>query len=397
MNGAVTTHRTDGPSPGAGGPPDTWFLSPRRELRGWGTAATIELPAPWPEHVGRVEEVLAALGTDEDLLVAGSGPVAFGALPFETVAPARLVVPRFIAGSTAEGIHWQTRIGEDDLAETPPAPPSPRTVRLEATSDPETWCERVETATRIIREQRVDKVVLARTVVAHADGPFDPVAIGTDLARRYPHSLRFCIDGFVGASPELLVSRLDEVVRAVPMAGTTPRTGEPLRDAAAAASLLASTKNRAEHQITVDVVHERLLPWCSYLDIEPEPHVAPAGPVQHLATLLEGRLSSPPPSVLDLVAALHPTPAVGGWPAAAALETITRLEDAPRGRYAGPVGWVDRYGNGAFAVGIRSVELAGTEARISAGVGVVADSDPAAELEECRAKFDATLPSVIRL
>jgi isochorismate synthase len=397
VNGPVTTHRTDGPASGPGGPPDTWFLSPRCELRGWGTAAIVEVPAPWPEHVGDVGKALAAFETDDDLLVAGSGPVAFGALPFETEAPARLLVPRVVAGSVPEGIHWLTRIGEDDIADTQATLPSPRAVRLEATSDAETWCARVEMATRIIREQRVDKVVLARTLVVHADGPFDPVAIGADLARRYPHSLRFCVDGFVGASPELLVSRLGDVVRAVPMAGTTPRTGEPLRDAAAAASLLASAKNRAEHQITVEVVHERLLPWCSYLDIEPEPHVAPAGPVQHLATLLEGRLSSPPPSVLDLVAALHPTPAVGGSPTSAALEVITRLEDARRGRYAGPVGWVDRHGNGAFAVGIRSVEVAGTEARISAGVGVVADSDPAAELEECRAKFDATLPSVIRL
>jgi menaquinone-specific isochorismate synthase len=119
--------------------------------------------------------------------------------------------------------------------------------------------------------------------------------------------------------------------------------------------------------------------------------------VQHLATVVEGRLSHPPPPVLDLVAALHPTPAVGGWPRDAALEVIDELETADRGRYAGPVGWIDAAGNGAWAVGIRSVQLDGDRARLFAGVGVVADSDPAAELEETRAKAQAVLGTLLRL
>ncbi|MHB1139771.1 MAG: chorismate-binding protein, partial [Microthrixaceae bacterium] len=125
--------------------------------------------------------------------------------------------------------------------------------------------------------------------------------------------------------------------------------------------------------------------------------VVAAGPVQHLATMVEGRLSRPTPPVLDLVAALHPTPAVGGWPRDAALGAIAALEQADRGRYAGPVGWTDAGGNGAFAVGIRSVELSGTTARLFAGVGVVADSDPLAELEETRAKARSLLGALVRV
>jgi menaquinone-specific isochorismate synthase len=124
--------------------------------------------------------------------------------------------------------------------------------------------------------------------------------------------------------------------------------------------------------------------------------VVAAGPVQHLATTVEGRLSSPVPSVLELVAALHPTPAVGGWPRDAALALQRQLEQADRGRYAGPVGWVDAAGNGAFAVGIRSVELSGNHGRVFAGVGVVADSDPLAELDETRAKSQAVLSALAR-
>jgi len=193
------------------------------------------------------------------------------------------------------------------------------------------------------------------------------------------------------------VSRVGVVVRAHPMAGTTPRTGEPEADGRRAGELLGSAKNRVEHQITIDMVHDTLLPWCSYLDAEPEPSVVAAGPVQHLATLVEGRLSYPTPSALDLVAALHPTPAVGGWPRAEALAVQAQLEQADRGRYAGPVGWVDAAGNGAWGVGIRGVQLEGPGARLFSGVGVVADSDPDAELEETRAKAQAVLGTIIRL
>jgi menaquinone-specific isochorismate synthase len=274
---------------------------------------------------------------------------------------------------------------------------SPGQVTVRSVRGAAEWCASVETATEHIRARELTKVVLARELSIETDEPLDAATLLARLREMYPAGMCFAIDGFVGASPELLVSRVGEIVRAQPMAGTTPRTGDVDADHRRASELLGSSKNRTEHQITIDMVHDTLLPWCSYLDAEPSPSVVAAGPVQHLATLVEGRLSRPTPPVLDLVAALHPTPAVGGWPRAEALDLIARLEQADRGRYAGPVGWTDAGGNGAFAVGIRSVELRGTLTRLFAGVGVVADSDPAAELDETRAKAQALLGAIVRV
>ena len=311
-------------------------------------------------------------------------------------------MPAVLRGSTPDGAYWVTRIDGAEISAPSAADGEQVDVDAMATElrcaqPPEEWCASVDIARHRIIDGGLAKVVLARELIISADRPFDVARIAQRLAAAHPHSLRYCVEGFVGASPELLVSRFGDVVRAQPMAGTTPRTGDAEADHRRAAELLASEKNRVEHQITIDMVHETVLPWCSYLDAEPSPSVVAAGSVQHLATLVEGRLSHPVPSVLDLVAALHPTPAVGGWPRAEAIRLIGELEPANRGRYAGPVGWVDAAGNGAWAVGIRGAEIDGAIARVFAGVGVVADSDPQAELEETRAKFAATLSSLVRL
>src|SRR3954451_18301853 len=206
----------------------------------------------------------------------------------------------------------------------------------------------------------------------------------------------FGVEGFIGASPELLVARTGDLVRSHPMAGTAPRSADPSTDARLAANLLASAKDQVEHRYTIDMVHDTLLPWCSYLDEEAEPSIVAMANVQHLATLVEGRLSSPPASIIELMTALHPTPAVGGSPRAIALDLIDRHEHMDRGRYAGPVGWVDAEGNGAWAVGIRSAELDGSTARLFAGVGVLPGSDVPAELAETRAKLQALLGAIVR-
>jgi len=144
------------------------------------------------------------------------------------------------------------------------------------------------------------------------------------------------------------------------------------------------------------MVRDTLLPWCSYVDWEAEPSVVTVANVQHLGTLVEGRLSKPEPSVLELVAGLQPTPALGGYPREDALAVIAELEPFDRGRYGGPVGWVDANGDGEWAVGIRCAEIDGHTARLLAGVGVVAGSDPDAELAETQAKFQAMLSAIVR-
>ena len=248
-----------------------------------------------------------------------------------------------------------------------------------------------------VRTGELRKVVLARELVVESDRPFDRRGVLRRLAAAFPGCVLAAVDGFVCASPETLVARHGDVVRSHPLAGTAPRGGDPATDARLAAGLLASAKDRAEHQVTIDFVHQTLLPWCSFLDEEAEPSVVGVANVQHLGTMVEGQLSDPAPSVLELVEALHPTPAVGGDPRDAAFALIARLETGDRGRYAGPVGWVDGAGNGSWAVGIRSAELTGTTARLWAGVGIVADSDPVAELDETRAKLQAMLGTLVRL
>ena len=394
-------HAPSDPSPGT---TLSAFASPRRSIWGSGTALVIEIPAPWTDHLDVVIDALGVIG--------GQGnPIAFGALPYDRSGPARFVVPRVTHTQTADGDRWTTRVEggsstqrpDDELTNhggevaLPLGPPAPSDVRVRSMLAPQEWCDAVTEARSRIRAGELTKVVLAREIEVVADVEFDPATLWNRLREMNPGALCFCVDKFVGASPELLVSRMGSTVRAQPMAGTTRRTGHAELDQRRAGELLGSQKNRVEHQITIDAVHDGLLGWCSYLDAEPSPSVVGAGPVQHLATLVEGHLSSPEPSVLELVSALHPTPAVGGSPTATALELQGELEGADRGRYAGPVGWVDRDGNGAFAVGIRSVQLEGRTARLFAGVGVVADSDPAAELAETRAKAQALLSTLVRI
>jgi menaquinone-specific isochorismate synthase len=315
-----------------------------------------------------------------------------------------LIVPTEIWGRADDGTRWHTVITEDgELDEIGGGnrplfrrESQPGRFTVAPSRTPESWCELVEQATKAMADGSLRKVALAREVVVTADAPFDRSSVLSRLRTTYPGCHLYSVDGFVGASPELLVSRAGDVVRSHPMAGTAARGGDPASDARLAASLLASTKDREEHQITIDMVHDTLLNWCSYIDYEAEPSIVPVANVQHLATLVEGRLSQPAPSVLELVTALHPTPAVCGSPRDEALAFILEHEGFDRGRYAGAVGWVDGHGNGSWAVSLRCAALDGPVARLYAGNGIVADSDPATELAETRAKFQAMLSALVR-
>jgi len=397
------------------------FVHERAGLAGLGVAARIEVPRTGGRaDADAVGGALAAIATDDPLARPGTGPVALGALPFDPHRAATLVVPRVVVGRGEDGARWVTTIAPADDpvtdaevraavdrglaaavgfardARLTPTDEGPATYELRSERSPSEWCDAVAETTRRIQAGEARKVVLARAVDVVTDQPLRAGAVLGQLRRSYPASHLFSIEGFVGATPELLVARAGDRVQAHPMAGTAPRSGDPSTDARLAAALLASTNTRDEHRHTIDMVHETLLPWCSYLDEEAEPSIVAMANVQHLATRLEGRLSSPPASVLELVTALHPTPAVGGAPRDVALAMIAELEQLDRGRYAGPVGWVDAAGNGTWAVGIRSAELDSTTARVFAGVGVVADSQPASELAETRAKMQAVLGALIR-
>jgi isochorismate synthase len=340
----------------------------------------------------------------------GAGPVAFAALPFLPGAPVDLVIPELVLLATPDGA-WATTIRPSHTGPTEPVAalaarldqpgrPSPAdgpaSFEVRAVRPPSEWQAAVAEATQRIRSGEIDKVVLAREIEVVADRDLSVATVLLRLGQQFPGCYLYLVDGFCGASPELLVARDGDQVRAQPMAGTKPRRGDPEADAVLARDLLASPSYRHEHQVTIDAVHDTLLTFASYVDYEPEPSVVPLANVVHLATQVEGRLSHPPASILELVDALHPTPAVCGRPRDAALRAIAELEHLDRGRYAGAVGWVDASGNGAFAVAIRGAEISGPRARVIAGNGVVADSDPPTELIETRAKLQAMLSAIVR-
>jgi menaquinone-specific isochorismate synthase len=260
------------------------------------------------------------------------------------------------------------------------------------------YLKAVETARDAVRNGKLTKAVIARDVFVDSDAPVDIHSLLIRLRASFGTSYRYSFDGFVGASPELLVAIHDDEISSHPLAGTTPRTGDPSKDEALAKQLLASTKNQIEHRVVIDMVHDTLLPHCSYLDWEEEPSVIQVANVQHLGTLLIGKLSEPRIHVLDAALALSPTPALGGFPREQALQLIAQHEGMDRDKYGGAIGWFDSRGNGVFAVAIRCAQFndARTQARLFAGGGIVADSDPAEELAETQAKLQAMLAAIMR-
>ena len=355
----------------------------------------------------RTDVVADLAARTDDLHIPGQGPVAFGALPFEQGAAAEFVIPEIAVAQTSAGsaVTWYGDAPLEDVlaridheAATPmPNGTEPTSLSVESVIPPEVWRDEiVAEGVRRINAGDLEKVVLARELVVRSDRPIDQGVVVSRLAQTFPSAYVFNIEGFVGASPELLVARFDNVVQARPLAGTAPRGSGPESDKALADGLLGSAKNRDEHRITIDWFLNVLLPYCSYVDAEPEPSLLTVANLHHLQTLVEGRLSSPPASALELVDAVHPTPAVGGAPQGTALDVISEIERANRGRYAGPSGWVDAAGNGEFAVSVRTAQMTDEEVRLFAGVGVVADSDPQAELDETRTKFRALLGALLQ-
>jgi len=374
-------------------------------LAAQGVALRIPVPGRLDpsETAAAVADALTGIDVDDEVGLPGCGPVAIGALPFDASAPGGLIVPKMVVGRAADGTTWVTHIGV-------PSAPMPVVELLSPVTDARPpdgftltssmhhadFCRLVEATVADIAAGRFEKVVLARQVEVEANGPIIVSDVLARLRALFPACMVFSVDGFVGASPELLVRRMGRLVRSHPLAGTVPRSGDPDADARLAAGLLGSDKERHEHAVVVEAVAETLRPHCTRLDVPDVPSIVPLRNVSHLGTLIEGELAQPAPSALELAARLHPTPAVAGTPRHAALERIVAVEGFDRGRYAGPVGWVDANGDGEWAVGIRSATLDGNRARLVAGVGVVADSDPEAELAETQLKLQALLAAVVR-
>jgi menaquinone-specific isochorismate synthase len=385
----------------AGGAGFVW-IGPGGALVGVGVAARI----PVGTGAGRIERAAEAAATllggiETD---GGPGPAAVGSLPFHPGAPGELVVPELLVRCDRDGGTWVTVTGP-----TPAAPPSAADLlaRLRAADEDRAWpaARRLDTATAglagwrsavaaalgAIAAGRLDKVVLAREAEVRADRPFPLAELLRRLrARSGGSTFLYASDGLVGASPELLVRRRGRVAVSRPMAGTVPRGTTAAAEADGLARLTGSPKEAVEHRLVVDAVAEGLAKVADRVQVA-QPEVVRLATVAHLATEVTADLTEPVPTALELAGLLHPTPAVGGSPRDAALAAIAVLEPFDRGRYAGPVGWVDRDGDGEWAVALRCATLAGRRARLLAGAGIVPGSDPDEEWAETEHKLRAML------
>ncbi len=375
-------------------------------LAGSGVAALLPLPRGLDDPAAPLDLLrrVAAIERDDPVGLPGTGPVAFGALGFEVAGATRLVIPSLLYGRS-QGTEWVTVVGEP-----PPEVPSraellarsaavsrsePRLAPNVVSCEPTDYGAAVDYATQAIAAGRLRKVVLARRLVLEAASSFAPSAVLGRLAAREPSATAFLFSSragaFVGASPELLISRRGGLIVSHPLAGTTASGVGPGR------RLLASAKDLEEHELVVEDIARVLGSRCSELDVPGEPSLVALRSLNHLGTRIEGRLLEEDgrlPSALELAAALHPTPAVGGVPLEPALELIAALEPGRRGCWAGPVGWMDAKGDGDWVVGLRSALVAGPEAVVWAGAGIVAASDPEAELAETDLKLAVVLEAL---
>ena len=371
-------------------------------LVGWGEALRIEVRGPgrFAMAQDRWRAALAGVVVRDEVGLPGTGPVAFGSFSFDDDGDGVLLVPRVVVGRRGDAT-WLTTI---DTAATlgpaptleahlpdlePVAPPGPVTFTDGAVPAGD-WRALVQRAVDIVRAGRLEKVVMARDVVAQADAPIDTRWLLRRLAREYPSCWTFHVGPMLGATPELLV-RVDKgLVTSRVLAGTIRRTGDDEADLAHAATLAHSSKDLEEHEYAVQSVAEALEPFCSSTNVPEVPFVLHLPNVLHLATdvtaVLDGAHSS-----LALAAALHPSAAVCGTPTPEAKRVIREIEGMDRARYAGPVGWVDASGDGEWGIALRSAEVDADDPsrlRLFAGCGIVAASDPASELAESEAKLE---------
>jgi menaquinone-specific isochorismate synthase len=268
-------------------------------------------------------------------------------------------------------------------------------VEISSVRPPGDFERMISAATERIATGEISKVVLAREVLVTAGSAHDPAAVFGAMREQFPACFCFCCGtseaAFVGASPELLLRRSGASVSTVALAGSTRRSSDPAVDDHLGEQLLRSDKDRREHAIVAERIARTLRPHAVWVESASEPEIVKVANIQHMATPIVAQLAEPH-SAVELAGVLHPTPAVGGEPSGAAVAAIAELEQMDRGRYAGPVGWMDATEDGEFCVALRSALLRDREARLYAGVGVVAGSDPAAELAETELKLQALLP-----
>lgn len=363
-------------------------------LVGWGEALRLDV-GTGADRFGRAQrwwaQTCAQLQVIDEVGLPGSGPIAFGSFTFDPdVAGSVLIVPQVLLGRRA-GHTWLTAFGGDAPTDPGPVdlPLAPQRLRYSdgSLSDFQ-WQAAVRRAVADIRDGRLEKVVLARDLLATSDIDVDARFLLQRLSGRYPECWSFSVDGLVGATPELLVRREAARVESGVLAGSVRRGRDAAEDAELGGWLLSSAKDLQEHSIAVRSVADVLARHCDCLEVPARPRLLTLANISHLATDISGRLVDEATG-LALAGDLHPSAAVCGTPTDVAAHLIRSLEGMERGRYTGPVGWTDAGGDGEWGIALRCAELAGSSVRLFAGCGIVADSDPDAELAEAQVKLAA--------
>lgn len=323
----------------------------------------------------------------------GTGPILFGSFSFDPNEKSILVIPEIILGKKA-GKSWVTWIGNDtqpNFSTISNSLPSGEITWSNGALSESQWKDQVSFAVDSIKQNKLEKVVLARDQVAASTVAINTRGLLQRLEIEYPSTWLFLVDGLIGATPELLVRLSKSLVTSRVLAGTIRKTGNEDRDLALAASLAKSSKDLEEHEYAVRSVADALAPFCSSTNVPESPFVLHLSNVMHLATDVTGVLndSAKQADIFTLIQQLHPSAAVCGTPTNAAKKFIIDFEKMNRERYAGPVGWIDANGDGEIAIALRCGQLSqdNKSIRIFAGCGVVAGSDPANELAESQAKL----------
>jgi menaquinone-specific isochorismate synthase len=359
----------------------------------WGEAASIEV-CRGPDRFGVAARDLGGVFSGIEWEGEGPPPVAFGSFTFDSDAGGSvLVVPSTVLTVTPQGAWLTSSVGDEGSSSVHGLRVAPERhdfkLRYAGSSVSElTWLEAVAGVIGALRGGDLRKVVMARDVLIWSEMPFDVRLLLARLARRFPECYTFACRGLIGASPELLVKRSDRTASSLVLAGSAPR-GEGSDDVRLGDELLSSVKDLEEHEIAVRSVTSVYEDLCQGVRTA-GPQLLRLANVQHLATDVEGQLRAPL-TALEFTGRLHPTAAVCGTPTLDAMATIRSTEGMERGRYAGPVGWVDAEGNGEWAIALRCAEIAGARGRLFAGAGLVGASHPEAELEETRLKFRAMM------
>ena len=332
----------------------------------------------------------------------GTGPILFASFAFSEDEPSLLTIPQIVVVQK-NGKSWITWIGngQPELVKRIIEPNGLELTWEQGALNDDEWSHAVEEAVSRIRAGDLEKVVLAQDLLAHANKEIDPAALIQSLETEYPSTWLFLVDNLIGATPELLVRLSKSLVTSRVLAGTIRRTGDEERDFALAGSLAKSSKDLEEHEYAVRSVAEALEPFASSTNVPESPFVLHLPNVMHLATDVTGVINDTASKVdiFKLVAALHPSAAVCGTPTDKAMTVIAKLESMNRGRYAGPVGWIDSHGDGEMGIALRCGQISPDRRsiRVFAGCGIVAGSSAEQELAESQAKLLPIRSALTRL